>query len=224
MVGRAAQTYPPAVDPVAERRQRSGQQRQCRREDRQHGQHDPERHGAERGDRHEHDGQQRGDHGEPAREYGLAGRGHRVDRGVARRQAGGERAAEPDHEEQRVVDPERDREHHREVHRPDGHVEELPGDEQQTAGADEPGHRQQERQTGGRQRSEREHEQRERERPGQRLGLHHRGLVGVVEVGPHGGRAGEANGDPGAGQPRRGDPSAVRPPRPSPTAVHPRAR
>ena len=31
----------------------------------------------------------------------------------------------------------------------------------------------------------------------QRLGLHHRRLVGVVEVGPHGGRAGEAHGEPG---------------------------
>ena len=113
----------------------------------------------------------------------------------------GERAAETDHDEQRVVDPERDREHHREVHRPDGHVEELPADEEQAAGAEQPGHRQQERQAGRRQRAEREHQQRERERPRQRLGLHHRGLVGVVEVGPHGGRAGEAHGHAGLRQP-----------------------
>ena len=54
---------------------------------------------------------------------------HQVVSFLKRRQPGGECAAKPDHEEQRVVDPERDREHHREVHRPDGHVEELSKDE-----------------------------------------------------------------------------------------------
>ena len=62
---------------------------------------------------------------------------------------------------------------------------------QQAGRGDEPEDRQQQRQPGGGERAEREHEDRERHRPGEQLRLHHRVAVGGVEVAPHPGRAGE---------------------------------
>ena len=95
------------------------------------------------GNRDEHDGHQRDDHRQAARQYGPPRGVHRDRSRVARGQSLGERCAEADDDEQRVVDPERDREHHREVHRPDRDVGELADDEQRPARAEQAGHREQ---------------------------------------------------------------------------------
>ena len=112
------------VDPRAELREHGGQQRQRRGEHEDDAEHDPERHRAEGRARDEHHRRERDQHREAGEEDGLAGGVHRHgDRvaGVERRAEEG--AAEAVHDEERVVDPEREREHEREVHRPDRDLE-----------------------------------------------------------------------------------------------------
>ena len=108
-------------------------------------------------------------------EDGLAGGVHRHRDRVARRELRAEEgAAEAVDDEERVVDPEREREHQREVHRPDRDLEAVREQRQQPGRGDEAEDRQQQRQPGGDERAEGEHEDRERHRPGEELRLHHR--------------------------------------------------
>ena len=65
---------------------------------------------------------------------------------------------------------------------------------------DEADDRQHQRQAGCDQRSEREREDHERDRPGEELALHHRRAVGGVEVRPHAGRAGQVDGHRGGAE------------------------
>ena len=66
------------------------------------------------------------------------------------------------------------------------------GEQEQRAGRGQQAeHREQQRQPGGDERAEREHEDAERHRPGEQLRAHHRGAVGLVEVRPHARRAGQ---------------------------------
>ena len=106
-----------------------------------------------------------------------------------------ERAAEPHQDEQRVVDAEREREHEREVHRPDRDVEQLGAEVERAGRGHQAEDREHQRQAGGDQRAERQHEDRHRHRPRDHLGLQHRGLVRLVEVRPHAGGAGEVHVD-----------------------------
>ena len=112
------------VDPRAELGEHRGEQRQRRREDEEDADHDPEGHRAERGARHEHHRGERDQHRDAGEEDGLAGGVHRHRDRVARLELRAEvGAAEAVDDEQRVVDPEREREHEREVHRPDRDLE-----------------------------------------------------------------------------------------------------
>ena len=61
-------------------------------------------------------------------------------------------------DEERVVDAQREREHEREVHRPDRDVGQLRAEEEHAGARDEAGDRQHQRQAGGDQRAEREHQ------------------------------------------------------------------
>ena len=69
----------------------------------------------------------------------------------------------------------------------------LRAEVERAGGGDEAEDRQHQRQPGGDERAEGEHEDRQRHRPGDQLRLHHRVAVGLVEVRPHAGGAGEAD-------------------------------
>jgi hypothetical protein len=184
------------VDPRAELRQHRGQQRQGRRKDEEDAEHDPERHRAEGRAGDEHHRRERDQHGQPGEEDGLAGGVHRHGDGVARLELRAEeRAAEAVHDEEGIVDPERQREHEREVHRPDRDLEAVREQREQTGGGDESEDRQQQRQPGGDERAEREHEDRHRHGPRKELRLQHGVAVGGVEVAPHPGGARERDAD-----------------------------
>ena len=186
------------VDLRAELRQHRRQQGQGRGEHEEDAEHDPERHRAEGGAGDEHHRRERDQHGQAGEEDGLAGGVHRHRDRVARREFGAEEgAAEAVDDEERVVDPEREREHEREVHRPDRDLEAVREQREQPGGGDEAEDRQQQRQPGGDERAEGEHEDRHRHRPGEELRLQHRVAVGGVEVAPHPGGAGERDGDRG---------------------------
>ena len=58
-------------------------------------------------------------------------------------------------------------------------------------GGDQAEDREHQRQPGGDERAEGEHEDHQRDRPGEQLGLHHRRAVGLVEVRPHARGAGQ---------------------------------
>ena len=78
-------------------------------------------------------------------------------------------------------------------------------EEEQPRGGDQPDDGQHQRQARGHQRTEGEHEDRHRHRPGDELGLEHRVAVRLVEVRPHPRGAGQVDGNPGggdAGKPR----------------------
>jgi hypothetical protein len=200
MLGRVRPGERRPVDPRAELGQHRGQQGEGRGEDEEDRDHDPERDRAEGRAGDEHHRRQRDDHGQAGEEDRLAGGVHRPRHRLARRQAlAEERAAEPHHHEQGVVDAERKGEHQREVHRPDRDRREQGAEIEDTGGEDEADDRQHQRQAGGDQRAEGEDEDRQRHRPGEELGLQHRLFVGLVEVGPHAGGAGEAGFDPGGG-------------------------
>jgi hypothetical protein len=126
---------------------------------------------------------ERGEDGEAAREDGLPGSLHRDTGRLTRIGPACERLAEADDHEERVVDPERDCEHRREVHRPDRDVHELGAEEEDACRGGEADHRQEKRQPGGDERAERDHEEDHGQRPGKDLRPHHRLLVVGVEVG-----------------------------------------
>ncbi|CAB4863562.1 unannotated protein [freshwater metagenome] len=181
-----------SVDARAELAEHSGQQRQRRGENEDDRDHDPQCHRAERRRGHEHHGGQRDEHRDAAEEDRLAGGVHRLPDGVGDRFVlAEERAAEAVDDEERVVDPEGEREHEGEIHRPDRDVEQLGADIERPGGGDESGDRQQQRQTGRDERAEGEHEDDERHRPGDELALHHGRAIGRVEVGPHAAGTGE---------------------------------
>ena len=106
-----------------------------------------------------------------------------------------EGAAEAVNDEERVVDSERKREHEREIHRPDRDLEAVREQRSRPAEETQAEDGQHQRQPGGDERAEGEHKDRQRHRPGDELGLHHRRAVGVVEVRPHPRRAGQADRD-----------------------------
>ena len=180
-----------AVDARAEARQQRRQQGQRRSEHEPHGEQDPERARAERLARHEHDRGQRRQHGHAADEHRLAGAVHRLGDGVNRAQARSQRGAEANHDEERVVDPHREREHQREVHRPDRDAGELRADPERAGGGDQPQDREQQRDPGRGERAEGDGEHGQRDRPGDHLGAQHRGLVLLVELRPQARGAGE---------------------------------
>jgi hypothetical protein len=147
------------------------------------------------------DRRQRDQHREAGQQHRLAGGVHRLgDRALAGGPWHGTGGPEPDDEEQRVVDAEREGEHHREVHRPDGDGEELADQDQGSRGRDQAGQGEQQREAGGHERAEGQHEDGKRNRPGQQLRLHHRAQVRLVEVSPQLGRAGGRDLDAVAGQ------------------------
>ena len=89
-----------------------------------------------------------------------------------------------DDEEEGVVDAEREGEHHREVHRPDGDRDELVDEHQRAGRGDEPGEGEDQREAGGDERAEGQHEDGQGDRPREHLRLQHRLEVGLVEVRP----------------------------------------
>ena len=126
-------------------------------------------------------------------QHGLAGRVHRLGHRVHRCEFLVDQClSEPRDDEERVVDAQRQREHQREVHRPDRDVEHLGADEQHARGRHQPEDRQQQRQAGSHERPERQQEDQQGHRPGDQLRLQHRLLVCVVEVRPHRRCSGEA--------------------------------
>ena len=76
-----------------------------------------------------------------------------------------ERAAEAHDDEQRVVDAQREREHQREVHRPDRDVQQLRAEVQRPGRGHQAEDRQHQRQPGRDQRAEGQHEDHQRHRP-----------------------------------------------------------
>ena len=107
------------VDAVVECAQRRGQQRQRRAQDEGDGEHDAPGHRTERGRGHDHDTRERDQHRETREEDRLARRVHGLgDRVFDVAMATEVGAAEAHHDEEGVVDAERQGEHHREVHRP----------------------------------------------------------------------------------------------------------
>ena len=151
-----------------------------------HQQHRRQRH--QHGDAGEGDGLARGGHGLGD---GIDG-GLPVDRVGAPR--AGEGGAEPDDEEQRVVDAQREGEHHREVQRPDADRRDVGGDDQRAGGSEQADQGEHQRQAGGDQAAEGDHQHDHGDRPGQHLGFDHRGVVDLVEVRPQ--RAVSRSGSP----------------------------
>ena len=184
------------VDLRAELGEGRREERERGGEDEDDGEHDPERHRAEGRTGNEHHGGERDQHGRAGEEDGLACGVHGHGDSVDRLEVGAEEgAAVAVDDEERVVDPEREREHEREVHRPDRDLPDLRGDVERTGRGDQADDRQHQRQPGCDEGAEGEREDQERDRPGVELGLHHRVAVGGVEVGPHRGGAGQGDGD-----------------------------
>ena len=126
------------VDLGAELGERRGEQCERGGEDEDDGEHDPERHRAEGGARHEHHRGERDEHGRAGEEDCFAGGVHRDGDGVDRVELRAEEgAAEAVDDEERVVDPEREREHEREVHRPDRDLADLRGDVERAGRGDQ---------------------------------------------------------------------------------------
>ena len=67
-----------------------------------------------------------------------------------------QRGAEADDDEQRVVDAQREGEHHREVQRPDADRRDVGGEHQRAGGGEQPDQRQHQRQAGGDEAAERD--------------------------------------------------------------------
>ncbi len=121
-----------------------------------------------------------------------------------------EGAAEPMDDEQRVVDAERQREHQREVHRPDRDRHDLGAEVERAGGGEQADHRQHQRQAGGDQGAEGDQHDRQGHGPGDDLGAQHRALVRGVEVGPHPGGARQVNLDAVPAEGARAGPSGRR--------------
>ena len=144
--------------------------------------------------RDEHHRGERDQHGRPGEEHRLACRVHRDRDRVARREfRAEERAAKAMDDEECVVDSECEREHQREVHRPDRDLEPVAEQRQQSCRGQQAEDRQHQRQSSGDERPEGEREDHERHRPGVELGLQHRRAVRLVEVAPHARGAGQAH-------------------------------
>ena len=145
------------VDPGSEPGQHGRQQRQGRREHEDDGEHNPEAHRAERWRGDEHDRGERDQHRDSGEQDGLAGSVHRHGGGIHRREpVAEERAAEAVHNEQRIVDPQRQREHQREVHRPNRDRHDQRAQVQHPGRGSQPDHREHQWQPGRDQRPERQ--------------------------------------------------------------------
>ena len=177
------------VDARAEARQHHGEQGQRGGDHEADREQDADHARAERLTGNEHDRGERGEHGEPAHEHRGAGAVHRLGDGVDRFQPLAERRAETHDDKERVVDAHREGEHQGEVHRPDRDAGELRADPQRAGGGHESEDGQQQRDPGRRERTEREREHGQCQRPRQHLGAQHRGLVVLVELRPERGRA-----------------------------------
>ena len=120
-------------------REHRRQQRQSGREHEDDADHDPERHRAEGRAWNEHHRRERDQDGGAREQDGLPGRVHRHRDRVARLELRAEEgAAEPVDDEERVVDAEREREHQREVHRPDRDLEPVREQREQPGRATRP--------------------------------------------------------------------------------------
>ncbi len=184
------------IDLRAEPAEHRRKERHRRREHEGDADHDPERHRAERGTRHEHHRGQRDEDRKAREQHRFPGGVHRDRDRVPHAELGTEvGAAETIDDEQRVIDPERQREHQREVHRPDRDLEAMRQQRQQPGRGEQPEDCQHQRQPGRDQRAEGDRKDRQGDRPGVELRLHHRRTVRGVEVRPHPGRAGQADRD-----------------------------
>ena len=181
------------VDAGAEQR---GEQRECGEQDEADRQHHAGGHRAERRDRNEEHGGQADQHGDAGEEHGLAGGVHRNAGGVLRiLGVRMQRRSVSGDDEERVVDAEREREHHGEVQRPDRQVRDLGDAVQDAHRGEQAGSGEHERETRGGERAERDHEDHCGDGPREDLGLEHAFAVDLVEVVPEGGRAGEGDRD-----------------------------
>ncbi len=108
--------------------------------------------------------------------------------GVQRRPISGD-------DEEGVVDTERQREHHREVQRPDRQVGDLGDAVQHAHRGEQAGSGEHERKARSSQRAEGDHEDHRGHRPGEQFGLEHAFAIEFVEVVPEGGRARQCDED-----------------------------
>ena len=91
----------------------------------------------------------------------------------------------------RVVDAQREREHHREVQRPDAHRGDVRGEHERACCGQQADEREHQRKAGGDQAAESDDEHDHRHGPRQNLGFDHRRVVDLVEVRPQRAGAGE---------------------------------
>ena len=170
---------------VAKRDKQCREQRQRCQRDRDDGQDHPERHRAEHHHRHEEHCGKREHDGEGGEEHGLAGGGQRV---LHRRD--GVFAFDPflavsADDEEAVVDPHRETDHHRKVHRPHRqrcrHAEQV----QQREPDRDAGEGEQEWERSRDHGTECEEQQHHRRDAADELGLVERLFVDLVEVAPH---------------------------------------
>jgi hypothetical protein len=186
-----------AVDPRAERRQHSRQERQRGREHKPDRERDPHRARAEGLAGHQHHGRQRREDGQPAHQHGLPGGVHGLRDRVDRAQADPQRRAEAHHHEECVVDADREGEHQREVHRPDRDPQQVGAEPKRPGGGRQPRDREQQRDARSRERTEHHHQHRPRQRPRHELRANHGRLVLLVELRPQSSRPVSATSTPG---------------------------
>ncbi len=159
-----------------------GQRGQCDRDDRED---HPQGHRPEDHDRHhEHRGQGE-HHGERGQEDGLAGGGQRVGDGVGGVEAIFSLLAVARHDEQAVIDADGQTDHHREVHGPDRQRRGVTHEVERGEADGDAGQGEQQRDSGGDGRAERDQQQDDRRDPRQQLGPMERLGVALVEVAPH---------------------------------------
>ena len=163
-------------------------------------QHHAGGHGSERRDRHEEDCREAHQHGDAREEHGLAGGVHGDPSGVLRvlgvsvecRSVAGD-------DEQRVVDAEREREHHGEVQRPDREVGDLGDTEEHAHGSEQASGGEHEGEPGGSECAKGDHQDHGGDRPGEDLCFQHALAVDCVEVIPECGGTRQCHGDLVAG-------------------------
>ena len=201
-----------AVDAGSEARQQRRQQSERRGQHEAHREQDPESARAERLARHDHHGGQRGQHGDAADQDRPTGAVHRLGDGVIGAQPRTHGGPKANHDEERVIDPHREREHQREVHGPDRDADDVRSQPQRPGRRDQAQDGQEQRDPGGGERAERDGEHGQSHRPGHHLGTQHRVLVLLVELRPEAGRAGERHlGIRACGRPEAASEAAGRP-------------
>ena len=134
---------------------------------------------------HEEHRGQRHDDGQRGEEHGFAGRRHGVLDRRERVLAFDAFFAVAADDEQAVVDPDREADHHREVHRPHRHRHEPADHVQEREAHRDTGEREQQRNTRGDQHAERDEQQDQRGQTAHELGFVQRFGIDLVEVTPH---------------------------------------